>query len=210
MAINEMSPATVLLGPVAKNWWLILLRGLAAIAFGLVCFVVPVIGLLAMVLLYGVYALVDGTSAMIWGSRSHWPAMVVVGAISVLSGLIALFWPGITALALLYVIAAWAIVRGVAEIYAAVHLRRRIENEWLLALSGVASVVFGVLIALFPGAGALSVLWLIGSLAIVFGIFVVLLAVRLRSLQPTMRPREEETPVGVASDDDRLPDEHIR
>ena len=147
------NPASVLLGAVARNWWLILIRGLAAVAFGILCFVWPAISLLALVLVYGVYAIVDGIAAVVWGSRSRWPLMVVVGVVSVLSGLVAFFWPGITALALLYVIAAWAVVRGVAEVAAAIHLRRQISNEWLLALSGIASIVFGVLIALFPSAG---------------------------------------------------------
>lgn len=205
------SPVSVLLGTVARNWGLILVRGLAAVAFGILCFVWPAISLLALVLIYGVYAIVDGIAAMVWGSRSRWPLMVVVGAVSALSGLVAFFWPGITALALLYVIAAWAIVRGVAELAAAIHLRRRISNEWLLALGGIASIVFGVLIALFPGAGALSVVWLIGSFAVVFGLFAVSLALRLRSLQEQMRLRQEkeETPVGAVSSD-RMPDEHIR
>jgi len=205
------SPASVLLGAVTRNWWLILVRGLAAIAFGILCFVWPAISLLALVLVYGVYAIVDGIAAMVWGSRSRWWLMVVVGAVSVLSGLIAFFWPGITALALLYVIAAWAIVRGVAELVAAIHLRRRISNEWLLALGGIASIVFGVLVALFPGAGALSVVWLIGSFAVVFGIFAASLALRLRSLPGRLRLRqeEEETPVGAGRSDRGL-DEHIR
>lgn len=209
MAIGEMNPASMLLGPIARNWRLILVRGLAAIVFGILCFVVPVISLLALVLLYGVYAIVDGISAMVWGSRAHWWSMVVVGAISVLSGLVAFFWPAITALALLYVIAAWAIVRGVAEIAAAIHLRRQMSNEWMLAGSGGLSILFGVLMALFPGAGALSLLWLIGLFAIVFGGLAVALALRLRSMEPSLRERQEEPFAGVAAGEHR-PDEHIR
>ena len=210
MAINGVNPASILLGPIARNWRLILVRGLAAIVFGVLCFVVPVVSLLALVLLYGVYAIVDGISAMVWGSRSHWWAMVVVGAISVLSGLVAFFWPAITALALLYVIAAWAVVRGVAEIAAAIHLRRQISNEWILAGSGGLSILFGVLMALFPGAGVLSLLWLIGLFAIVFGGLAVALAWRLRSVERDLRMRQEqEEPfAGVAAGEHRS-DEHI-
>jgi uncharacterized membrane protein HdeD (DUF308 family) len=209
MAMTETNPAAILVGTVARNWGLILLRGLAAIAFGIVCFVGPALGLLALVLVYGVYALVDGIGAIVWGARSRWGAMVAVGAISVLAGLIALFWPGITALALLYVIAAWAIIRGVAEIGAAVHLRRKIENEWYLVLGGFASIVFGVLIALFPAAGVLSVLWLIGALAIIFGGFAVALALRLRAWDQTKHVEREEVPVGAARSD-RTSDDDLR
>jgi len=209
MTMTDIGPAPVLIDTVARNWRLILMRGLAAIAFGIVCFVWPAISLLALVLLWGAYAFVDGVGAIVWGVRSRWALMAVVGAVSVLAGVIAFVWPGITALALLYLIAAWAIVRGAAEIAAAIRLRRRIENEWLLALAGIASVVFGVLVALFPGAGALSVLWLIGSFAIVFGALAVALSLRLRSLQRTMQPRHEEVPVGAAAGD-RTHEEDMR
>ncbi len=210
MAMQGIDPARVLLGTVARNWWLILIRGLAAIAFGIVCLVWPAISLLALVLLFGVYALVDGVGAIVWGAQSGWGAMVAVGVVSVLAGLIAFFWPGITALALLYVIAAWAIVRGVSEITAAVRLRRQIDNEWLLVIGGVISIVFGVLIALYPGAGALSLVWAIGLFAVVFGIAAVALSLRLWSLQRDLRRRhEEEVPVGAASGT-RTQDEDLR
>jgi uncharacterized membrane protein HdeD (DUF308 family) len=216
MAMQEMAPIPMLLGAVARNWWLILVRGLAAIAFGIVCLVWPAIGLLALVFLWGIYALVDGVGAIIWGAGSRWWSMVLVGIVSVAGGLIALFWPGITALALLYLIAAWAIVRGVTEIAAAVRLRQQIENEWTLALGGAISILFGVLIALYPGVGALSVVWLIGIFAIIFGIVAVGLSLRLRSLQRDLRqrqqkprPPEEEVPVGAAGGS-RTEDEDIR
>ncbi len=207
MTMTDLHPAPALIDAIARNWWLILVRGLAAIAFGIVCFVWPAISLLALVFLWGAYALVDGVGAIIWGARSRWWLMAAVGAVSVVAGLIALFSPGLTALALLYLIAAWAIVRGATEIAAAIRLRRRITNEWLLALGGIASIAFGVLAAIFPGAGALSVLWLIGSFAIVFGALAVGLSLRLRSLQRTMQPRHEEEPVGAGT---RKRDEDIR
>ncbi len=205
--MTDVGPGPVLIDAAARNWSLVLARGLAAIAFGIVCFVWPAISLLALVLVWGVYALVDGIGAIVWGVRSRWSLMVAVGIVSVLAGLIAFVWPGITALALLYLIAAWAIVRGVAEIAAAVRLRRRIENEWLLALAGVASIVFGVLVAMFPGAGALSVLWLIGAFAVIFGVLAVGLSLRLRSLGRTVRLLHEEPLVGAGT---RRSDEDIR
>jgi uncharacterized membrane protein HdeD (DUF308 family) len=101
--------------------------------------------------------------------------------LSVVLGVIAFIWPGITALTLLYVIAFWAITSGIFEIVAAIELRKVITNEWFLALSGVLSIIFGVLLILFPGSGALALVWLIGSYSIVFGVILLMLAFRLRS-----------------------------
>ena len=209
--MNEMNPATLLIGTVARHWWLILVRGLAAIGFGVLCLVWPGISLLALVLAYGIYAIVDGISAIAWGARSRWTWMVVVGVVSVLSGLIAFFWPGLTALALLYLIAAWAIVRGVNEIVAAIHLRRHIAHESLLIIGGIISIVFGVLVALFPAAGALSLVWAVGVFAVLFGISAVALALRLRTLQRDLRsrPRQEEPFVETVGSE-RTRDEHLR
>ncbi len=198
MAMTDVGPGRVLINTITRNWPLILVRGVAAIVFGIVCFVWPAISLLALVLLWGAYAIVDGVGSIVWGLRSRWWSMVAVGAVSVLAGLIAFFWPGITALALLYLIAAWAVVRGGVEIAAAIRLRHWIENEWLLGLAGLASIAFGVLLALFPGAGALSVVWLIGVFAVIFGALAVGLSLRLRSLERTAKAWHEEVPAGTA------------
>lgn len=207
--VNEASPAALLAGAVARDWWMILVRGLAAIAFGAVCFLWPATSLLALVLVWGVYALVDGVGAIVWGARARWGLMVLVGAVSVVGGLIAFFWPGITALALLYLIAAWAFVRGFAEIGAAIRLRRRIENEWMLAVGGVLSIVFGVLVAMFPRAGAVSVIWALGMFSIAFGVLAVGLSFRLRSLQRYLRVQQKDSLVGVAAGG-RTWDEDVR
>ncbi len=207
MTMSELRAAPMLIGAITRNWWLVLIRGLAAIAFGIMCFVWPAISLLALVLLWGAYAIIDGAAAMVSGAWSHWWSMLLVGAVSVLAGLVAFFWPGITALALLYLIAAWAVVRGVAEIVAAIRLRHEIKNEWLLILGGAVSILFGVLVARFPGAGALSVLWVIGVFAILFGIFAVALSLRLRSLRREAGLRHEEPVVGAGV---RTPEERAR
>jgi uncharacterized membrane protein HdeD (DUF308 family) len=104
------------------------------------------------------------------------------GLAGIIIGVLTLFWPGATALALLYFIAAWALVTGIFEIVAAIQLRRLITNEWLMILSGILSIVFAVLLVLFPGAGALSLMWLIGAYAILFGILLISFAFRLRGL----------------------------
>ena len=159
----------------ARNWWALALRGLFAVLFGIVAFAWPGITLGALVLLYGAYALVDGVFAIAAalagraggcpGGPCCWRALVGIAV-----GIMTFAWPGITALVLLYLIAAWAVVTGVLEIVAAIRLRKEIRGEWLLALSGVLSVLFGMALVVNPGAGALAVVWLIGAYAIAFGV----------------------------------------
>src|SRR5919199_1412188 len=168
-----------------SNWWALVLRGLVAFLFGLLTFVWPEISLTALVFLFGAYALADGlfTAVLALGSPEgyrRWWALLVEGVLGIAAGVLAFAWPGITALVLLYLIAAWAVVTGVFEIAAAVYLRRVISGEWLLALGGVVSVLFGALLAAWPGAGALTVLWLIGAYAILFGALLIALGFRLR------------------------------
>src|SRR5918911_1787 len=157
-----------------SNWWSLLLRGLVALIFGILTFIWPGISLTALVFLFGAYALVDGLFTVIAALRApegyrHWWALLVEGIFGTIAGVLAFVWPGITALVLLYLIAAWAIVTGVFEIAAAIRLRKVISGEWLLALGGVMSVLFGLLLMAWPGAGALAVLWMIGAYAILFG-----------------------------------------
>src|SRR5919106_6123413 len=167
-----------------RNWWAVGLRGLCALLFGIVVFFWPGISLLALVFLFGSYVLADGVLAIISAIRAadrkrRWGPLLLQGIVGVAAGIIAFIWPDITALALLYLIAAWAIVTGIFEIVAAVQLRKEIEGEWLLALGGIASVVFGVLLVGFPGAGALAVVWIIGAYSMLFGILLMVLAFRL-------------------------------
>jgi uncharacterized membrane protein HdeD (DUF308 family) len=170
-----------------KNWWVLAVRGALAVLFGLLALIWPGITVLALVLLFGAYALVDGVLALytalfdrgrLGGRGAGW--LVLEGVAGVLAAIGAFVWPGITALVLLYLIAAWALVTGVAEIVAAIRLRREIEGEWLLILSGALSILFGVLAFLFPRAGALALVWLIAAYAIAFGVVMVILAFRLR------------------------------
>jgi uncharacterized membrane protein HdeD (DUF308 family) len=170
----------------ARNWWVLALRGLCAIIFGILAFVWPGVTLGVLVLLYGAYALVDGVLAIIAAlskrqeSGLPWWALLLEGLLGIAAGIVAFVWPGITALFLLFLIAGWAIVTGVFEIIAAIRLRKEIEGELWLALSGIVSIIFGVLLFARPGAGALTVVWLIGAYAIFFGIFLLALAFRLK------------------------------
>ena len=169
----------------ARNWWAIALRGLAGIIFGILAFVMPGMTLAVLVLLFGAYALVDGIFDIIasLGGRSgaqSWWMLLLEGLVGVAAGLVAFFRPGLTALALVYLIAAWAIITGVLEIVAAIRLRKVMRNEWWLVAGGVLSIVFGVLIAAAPGAGALALVFWIGAYALIFGVLMVGLGFRLR------------------------------
>src|SRR5207302_6637405 len=180
----------------ARHWWVIGLRGLAAIVFGILAFAWPGMTLAVLVLLFGAYALVDGVLTLLAafrGDAQHRVAMLIEGVISVLAGLAAFAWPGLTALVLLYIIAFWAIVTGVLEIFAAIRLRRAISNELGLIIGGVLSVAFGVVLFLAPGTGALAVVFLIGAYAIVFGIALLGLAWRLRGHHQGV---QERAPLG--------------
>ncbi|MEU9830875.1 HdeD family acid-resistance protein [Streptosporangium sp. NPDC048047] len=166
-----------------RTWWVYLVRGACAILFGLLAILWPGITVFALVVVFGVYAVVNGVFAL-FGSRESgsraW--MIAYGVLSVLAGVAALVWPGITALALLLLIAAWAVVVGITEIMAGIRLRRAATGEWAFILSGVLAVLFGVLLFAWPAAGALAVVWLIGTMAIVYGVALVALAFRVRAL----------------------------
>jgi uncharacterized membrane protein HdeD (DUF308 family) len=181
-AIGELA-ATI--GDLPRHWWVVALRGLAALVFGILAFVLPGMTLGVLILLFGAYAIVDGVLALYSAARSrgnHVWALVFEGIVGIVAGGVAFALPGLTALALLFVIAAWAILTGIMEVVAAVRLRKVIDNEWALIVAGVLSIIFGVLLAVQPGAGALAVVWLIGSYALVFGIALLALAWRLRGM----------------------------
>ena len=181
-----------MLHTLARNWWALALRGLVAVLFGLLTFVLPGITLVTLVLLFGAYALVDGIFNLIAFFRvaSHQWALLIEGVIGIIAGIVTFALPSITAIVLLYVIAFWAIFTGVFEIIAGIRLRKAITNEWLLLVTGVLSLLFGVLILFAPGAGALAIVLWIGAYALVFGVFLLALAFRLRGhrhlmVQPT-------------------------
>jgi uncharacterized membrane protein HdeD (DUF308 family) len=149
----------------------------------------PGLTLAALLILIGAYFIVDGIFTGVAAVRAiqqkqQWWVLALEAVVSVIAGVIAWVWPGLTALALVYVIAAWAIITGIFEIVAAIRLRQEITNEWLLILSGALSVLFGIIIAIFPRSGALGVIWIIGIYAIAFGELLVILSFRLRGMQP--------------------------
>jgi uncharacterized membrane protein HdeD (DUF308 family) len=173
----------------SRHWWTLVVRGALAIAFGLAALIWPRITLRVLVWLYGFYAVVDGLLALaallvggrLVSGRRGW--LILEGIVGIAAGVFAFLWPGITALVLLYLIAAWAVVTGLLEVVAAIVLRRELRGEWLLALAGILSVAFGVLLAIRPGEGAITLVSLIGLFVIVFGVALLLLGARLRRLR---------------------------
>jgi len=178
----------------SHDWWLLLLRGVAGILLGFAALLVPGLTFAALVLAFGAYAFADGILALVSAFRRGAPvrprwAQALEGVLGIVAAAVTVFWPGITALALLYVVASWSFVGGILELVAAVRLRKVIQGEWLLALSGVASIGLGVLLALFPGPGALALTLWIGGYALVFGVILVALSLRLRSALHDSRVR---------------------
>jgi uncharacterized membrane protein HdeD (DUF308 family) len=175
-----------------RNWWMLVVRGVLAVLFGLAAFIWPSVTLGVLVLLFGAYAFVDGVFAIVAAFRDRdrserWWVLLIEGLAGIVAGILTFLWPDITALVLLYLIAAWAVITGILEIVAAIRLRAELEGEWLLVLSGIASIIFGAILFVRPGAGALAVVWLIGAYAVVFGALLIALGIRLRSWagQPT-------------------------
>ena len=169
------------------NWSALAIRGVIAIAFGILALLMPGLTLAALILLFAAYAIVDGVSHVVTGIRQRSGdrpdgLMILGGIVGIAVGVIAAILPGITALFLLSLIGAWAIVTGAAEIVAAYRLRKAISGEWLLALQGIISIAFGLYVWIFPGAGALAIVWLIAAFAIASGVILLMLAFRMRSL----------------------------
>ncbi len=172
---------------ICKRWWVLLVRGLAAIALGICAIASPGSTLLSLVFLFGAFSIVDGIAAIILGFRGEadgtvWWTMVILGLVAIAAGIAAYAWPGLTLLLLATIIAASAIARGVFEIYAAITLRKELDDEWILGLSGVMSVIFGLLIMFRPGAGLIALTLLIGAYMLALGIFAIALALRLRMM----------------------------
>ena len=183
-ADSQLPLARPLLHALSRHWWLILLRGICAILFGVLAFVWPGLTLLTLILLYGAFMLVDGVlalaAAIMGGAAAPRWWLAVAGLLSIAAGLLAFLWPGITALVLLFFIAGWAIASGVMQIIGAIRLRKEIDNEWYLVAAGALSVLFGILLILQPGAGALASILVIGAFAIAYGVVLILFSLRLR------------------------------
>ena len=177
-----------MLGLVAHDWWVFAIRGIAAIVFGILAFIWPERTLTVLVVLFGAYVFVDGVAllvALVRGyaeaRRNAW-AVGIMGVLGIVVGVATFVWPGLTALTLLYLVAFWAIATGAIQVIAAIALRRELDGEFWMALGGVVSIVFGALLIAFPGEGLISLVWLVGIWAIVFGGSSLGLAYRLHEI----------------------------
>jgi uncharacterized membrane protein HdeD (DUF308 family) len=193
-------PFSATLRAIAENWWLMLLRGIASVVFGILALAWPGKTLLMLVVLFGAYAIVDGLLALgaAFGrgrssSSSWW--LAIAGGLGIVAGLATFLWPGLTAIVLLFFIGAWTLIRGLLEIAGAIQMRHEAEDAWLLALDGVVSVIFGLSVLVFPGAGALALIWIIAAYAIVSGIMLIILSLRMR-LYRSARGGEISAPPG--------------
>ena len=179
-----LGAGALLLHGLAKHWWVLALRGVAAIVFGVLAFAWPGITILSLVMLYGAYALVDGVFSIFAAVGGGTPAprwwLAVVGILGILAGLIAFANPVLVGLYLLWFIGAWAIVSGVMEIIGAIRLRKEIDNEWWLILHGLISVLFGIFLFAEPLTSALALIWVIGAYAVAAGVIMIMLAFKLK------------------------------
>jgi len=169
-----------------RNWWLVALRGLLAILFGMAAFIWPGLTWLVLILMFGVYAILDGlfaiASGMFQSRYSHrWWVFLVEGFVSLIAGVIVLLQPGLAGIALVLVIAVWAVLTGLLEVIAAIRLRREIHNEWMLGFGGFLSIMLGLLMLFQPAAGGLVITLMVGAYALIFGMLLVALSFRLRS-----------------------------
>ena len=171
-----------------RYWWVPVIRGIAGIVFGVIAFAYPGLALATLILLFGAWVLIDGVFRIVGATAGRasdpdWGFHLIIGILGIVVGVLTFRAPGITALALIIYIAAWALMIGAAEIALAIKLRREIKGEWFLILMGLASIIFAVLLLWNPGPGAVALLWLIASYAIVFGILAIFFGFRLRSLR---------------------------
>jgi len=174
-----------MLEDLSRSWGWIALRGIVAVLFGILAFIWPGITLAALVIVFGAFAFADGILALIAAfkvrdrGKPFW-SLVIVGLLGIVAGVVTFLWPGMTALLLVTFIGAWAFVMGIFEIAAAIRLRKEIEGEWLMGLSGLLSVLFGLFVFFQPGGGALALIWVIGAYAIFFGVLLIVLAFKLK------------------------------
>jgi uncharacterized membrane protein HdeD (DUF308 family) len=169
----------------AQRWWAVGLRGILAIIFGLICLLTPGIAVGAFVIVFAAYMFVDGVFAIISGIRAArsgetWGLLILEGVVDLAAGVIALLWPAITLVALVWIVAIWAILSGALMLAAAFSLNLD-YGRWWLALGGIASIIFGILLIIEPFIGAVVLTLWIGAYALIFGVFLLVLAFQLHS-----------------------------
>ena len=167
---------------ITGRWWLLLVRGIISILFGIIALLMPGITFLSLAILWGVYAVFDGILGLYIGIKQKWGQMSFYGVISLLAGVIAIIWPQVAGLTVVLLLGIFLIIRGVTEIAAAIRLRKEIDNEWMLIFGGILSVIAGLIMCFMPSVGVVYIAWMIGFFGILFGILQISLAMRLRRL----------------------------
>jgi uncharacterized membrane protein HdeD (DUF308 family) len=183
--LGTPATGTALGAALSRNWWAFAIRGALGVLFGLIAFLLPGVTMLSLVFLFSAYMLVDGVLGIVAAVRAgqrheRWGLLVLEGVVNILTGVIAYLWPGITIVAFVYLVAIWALISGGLMLAAAFRLGID-HGRWWLALGGIASLAYGVLLVVAPLVGALVLTWWIGAYAVIFGISLLVLAVRLRS-----------------------------
>ena len=186
---------------ISRTWWVLALQGLCALVFGILALLWPGITLLWLVVLFAAYALIAGAAAVVGAvnnrkSEEYWWLLLFLGLVSIAAGVIAVLHPDLTALVLVLLMGANALVSGVLQIVIAIQLRKVIEGEWLMVAAGIVSIAFGILVFLYPGAGALAMVWLISIYAVATGILLLAVAFRLKGLAKTASPKPPREAVG--------------
>jgi uncharacterized membrane protein HdeD (DUF308 family) len=185
-----------------QSWWVLLLRGVLAILLGIAAFAKPGMALNTLLMLFAAYFFIDGISNVIAafsgkGDNEHWWVVLIEGLLGIAIGVLTVFRPGTTGVVLLVLIAFWAIMTGILRIILAIRLRKEIEGEWWLGLSGLLGVLFGVIVMMKPGAGALSVLWMIGIWLILMGVALVLLSFKSRGFHKKLDDVKDKVKAAV-------------
>ena len=182
-----------------RNWWLVGLRGLLAIAFGLIAWVWPGITLQALIFLLGIYFIADGIASIAMAlsplGRAQWGWLLFKGIFSIAAGVVVFVWPGLTAVALLAMVAAYAFILGVIEIVSAFQFDLSTADKWLMGLTGVLSIVYSVLLLVWPNSGLLSLVWMVGFYAVLYGFTLLALSYRLNKLNNTVKSPASQVPV---------------
>ncbi len=187
MSANPVSPSDPFRSLFKQIWWVVLIRGILAVLFGIVALAWPDITVWALVIVFAIYAIVDGVVLAAHALRDRaslegWGWWLAMGVVSVVAGILALVWPGITALALLYVIAFYALLYGITGIVGGLRFRKAPDSGWVWSVvAGVLAVLFGLILLIFPGEGILSLIFLVGIYAILFGALLIVMAFQVRS-----------------------------
>ena len=171
---------------IKDNWWMLASRGVLSLIFGLIVLLYTSVALKVFIYIFATYIIIDGLAAVTTAIRERgflgrWAWVLFEGILGCIVGIVAFAMPSLIALVFLYVIASWAIMTGIIQVVAALTIRGFAIREWALGLAGLVSIVFGILLFLYPATALLTILWVVGIYAIVFGLLFLVRAFQWRS-----------------------------